>query len=56
VAFVRALAEDGDAQLSLWNKDSTCEHIDASVAIAVQAANALVYARVRGGARPLSAA
>ena len=55
VAFVRALAEDGDEQLSLWSKDSISEHIHASVAIAVQAANALMYARVRGGAQPSSA-
>jgi hypothetical protein len=55
VTFVRALAEDGDEQLSLWSKDSITEHIHASVTIAVQAANALVYARVHGGA-PLSIA
>ena len=56
VAFVKVLAEEGDEQLSLWSKDSISEHIHASVAIAVQAANALVYARVRGGGRPSSAA
>jgi hypothetical protein len=56
VAFVRALAEEGDEQLSLWSKDSITEHIHASVAIAVQAANSLVYARVHGGGRPSSAA
>ena len=56
VAFVRALAEEGDEQLSLWSKDSITEHLHASVAIAIQAANALVYARVHGGGRPSSAA
>jgi hypothetical protein len=55
VAFVRALAEEGDEQLSLWSKDSITEHVHAAVAIAVQAANALVYARAHSGA-PLSSA
>ncbi len=56
VALIKALAEEGDEQLSLWSKDSISEHIHAAVAIAIQAANALVYARVRGGERPSSAA
>ena len=56
VALVRALAEEGDEHLSLWNKDTITEHVHAAVAIAVQAANALVYARVRGGAPLQSAA
>jgi hypothetical protein len=51
LALVRALAEEGDEQLSLWSKDSIAQHVHEAVAIAVQAANALVYARVRGGAR-----
>jgi hypothetical protein len=55
VALVRALAEEGDEQLSLWSKDSIAEHVHAAVAIAVQAANALVYTRVHGGT-PLSCA
>ena len=49
VALFRALTEEGDEQLSLWSKDSITEHVHAAVAIAVQAANALVYARVLGG-------
>jgi hypothetical protein len=56
VALITALADEGDEQLSLWSKESISEHIHAAVAIAVQAANALVYARVHGGAPPSSAA
>jgi hypothetical protein len=50
VALVKALAEEGDEQLSLWSKGSIAKHVHEAVAIAIQAANALVYARVRGGA------
>jgi hypothetical protein len=49
VALVRALAEEGNEQLSLWSKDSIAEQFHSTVAIALQAANALVYARVHGG-------
>jgi hypothetical protein len=56
VTFVKALAEEGDEQLSLWSKDSIAQHVHAAIAIAVQAANALVYTRVHGGAPPSSAA
>ena len=56
VALITALADEGDEQLSLWSKESISEHIHAAVAIAVQAANALVYTRVHGRAPLLSAA
>ena len=56
VALVKVLAEEGDAQLSLWSKDSISQHIHASVAIAVQAANALVHTQQHGGGSPPNAA